>query len=118
VALAVALGAAVALTVGALAGPGFSIGLLFLALIAVLVALVELPRLVSAARDTSPDVPPPGRWWICELPRDHRLVRLSSDDPTWRCTRCGHVPPEPGRVSIGESVGDAERKSVPWLDDE
>lgn len=115
--LAIALVAAVALTVASLAGPGFSIGLFFMAFLAYVIVVVEVPRLVSALRDHGPDVPPPGKWWICELPRDHRLVRTAADDPTWRCTRCGHVQHEPPRKSIGESVGGVEQGWVTRHDD-
>src|SRR4051812_10462139 len=88
-ALTIAVAAVIALTAASLVGPGFNIGLLTLATLALVIVVVELPRLVAAVRDRNPDVAPPGRWWICELPADHRLVRLASDDPTWRCTRCG-----------------------------
>jgi hypothetical protein len=115
--LAIALAAAVALTVASLAGPGISIGLFFLAMLAYVIVVAELPRLVAAVRDRSPDAPPPGRWWICELPKDHRLVRTASDDPTWRCTRCGHVQHEPSRKSIAETYGGGEQGWVSRHDD-
>jgi hypothetical protein len=91
--------------------------LFFLAMFTYVIVAVALPRLVSAVRDRSPDVTPPGAWWICELPRDHHLVRTPDDDPTWRCTRCGHVQHVPGRRSIAESYGAAEQSWVTRHDD-
>ena len=115
--LAIALAAAIALTVATFA-PGFAVGLAFLAMLAYVIVVVELPRVVSAARDRSPDYAPPGRWWwVCELPRDHQLVRLATDDPTWRCSRCGHVQHRPNPRSIGESLGAVEQSWVPRHDD-
>ena len=118
VTLAILLAGAIALTVEAASGPGFPIGLALLALLLYFVAVVEAVRLVSAVLGRDPDVPPPGRWWICELPKDHKLVRsASTDDATWHCTRCGHVQHLPPRSSIGESVGGAEQSWVSRHDD-
>ena len=112
IALALALGCGVALTVAALAGPEVSIALVLLAVVLFVLAVIEAARLVAAIRGTDPDVHPPGRWWLCELPVDHRLVRVAGpqeSDPTWHCTRCGHVQHEPPSRSIGESVGNARQ---------
>ncbi|GEK22398.1 hypothetical protein [Cellulomonas xylanilytica] len=70
-------------------------------------AVVELSGLVGVLRDRAPDHPPRGAWWWCELPVDHRFVRLASDDATWRCRRCGdvqHTPP--GTISDAAAKGE------------
>jgi hypothetical protein len=69
----------------------FSLGGALLGVLLAIVAIFALLNLVSAARDRTPDHEPPGAWWWCELPIDHRFVRLAAVDSTWRCTRCGDV---------------------------
>jgi hypothetical protein len=117
VTLAIVLAGAIALTLAATSDSGFSIGLVLMALFLYVLGVFEAGRLVSALRGTDPDVPPPGRWWICELPKDHKLVRSASSDPTWVCSRCGHVQHVPPPRSIGESVGQGEQAWVPRHDD-
>ena len=81
----------------------FSLGGGILAIALAIVAAVELGGLVRVLRDRTPDHPPLGAWWWCELPLDHRDVRLAVEDPTWRCRRCGdvrHTPPARSTVDI------------------
>ncbi|WP_315098796.1 hypothetical protein [uncultured Cellulomonas sp.] len=84
--LVLALGAAVALVV-----PGTP-GSISAAVAFAVLAVVEAARIVTVLRDPKPDHPPLGAWWWCELPVDHRFVRLGgTQDATWRCRRCGDV---------------------------
>lgn len=93
VVLVVAIGGALALL---LPTPWFSLGLAILGIMLALAAVFALVNLLAARRDRTPDHEPPGAWWWCELPIDHRFVRVAAVDSTWRCTRCGdirHTPP-------------------------
>jgi len=101
--LVLALGAAVALVI-----PGTP-GSIALAVAFAVLAVVEAAGVVKVLRDRKPDHPPLGAWWWCELPVDHRFVRLASEDLTWRCRRCGDVrftPPPRATIDVaveGES---------------
>ena len=98
--LVLALVGVVALTFSS-AGSSFGRGVL--AVLLGIVAVVEAVRIVAVLRDRTPDQPPPGAWWWCELPIDHRYVRLATDDPTWRCRRCGdlrHTPPPRATIDV------------------
>ena len=81
----------------------FSLGGGILVIVLAIVAAAELAGLVRVLRDRRPDHPPQGAWWWCELPLDHKEVRLDVDDPTWRCRRCGdlrHTPPARSTIDI------------------
>lgn len=92
-----------AVVAGVLLVTPFSFGGALVAMILAIVAAAEVAGLVGVLRDRRPDHPPLGAWWWCELPVDHKDVRLDVEDPTWRCRRCGdvrHTPPARPTVDI------------------
>lgn len=103
------------LIVGAIAltiwGNG-SIGAILVTLALYAIGLFQLMGAIGAMRRPADDLPPPGKWWICELPLpiEHRLVReeLGEDAPvTYRCRWCGARRDAPPKHFI-DSVTQAE----------
>jgi hypothetical protein len=114
--LVLALGAAVGCAIGATSGGHFGMGQAFLAMVFAVLTIVEALNLVAAVRDRSaPERPPGHAWWVCELPVDHPFVltaQSSSDNPTWRCRRCGQVRHSRPPRSIADSLAGAETSWV------
>ena len=88
-----------------------TIGVVLVTLALYLLGLFQLVGALGAMRGRPDPGPPPGRWWICELPLpiEHKLVReqLGEDAPTtYRCRRCGarrDSPPKPFVDSVSDS---------------